>query len=229
MPLPRTFPRSGGFKETRPSYHAVHTNSQHTPRFSEHSKHESSYRARRPEPVPAREPSPEPEVVHVRSSPVKKEEVLPESPTTPVDALQPPPDKPVEKKSYSRARRSRTKAGETGKLADEVPPPSGLTPAPLKTAEVMPTSLPAKTENWEVPVEASLDDLEQDMNQLNITEQNWNQGQPQFIQPQGEQPADVLEPGEGGIGNSFPYLKCMTHLYKDVWEGLSLGGVFTAY
>ncbi|XP_054850999.1 protein CASC3 isoform X1 [Eublepharis macularius] len=183
MPLPRTFPRTG-HKDTRSSYHAVDVNIQHTPHFGEQSKRESNYRIRRSEPVPAREPSPEAEVVHVRSSPVKKEEGLAESPIAPADALQPPPDRPIEKKSYSRARRSRTKAGETGKLADEVPPPLGLTPAPLKTAEVIPSPSPAKTENWEVPVEASLDDLEQDMTQLNITEQNWNQGQPQFIQPQ---------------------------------------------
>ncbi|XP_053117896.1 protein CASC3 isoform X1 [Hemicordylus capensis] len=186
MPPPRTFPRPGGYKETRPSYRAVDVNSQHAPRFSEQSKHESSYRPRRSEPLPPREPSPEAEVPYVRSSPVKKEEVVPESPTTPADSLPPPPppDRPVEKKSYSRARRSRTKAGETGKLADEVPLPSGLTPAALKTAEVIPSPSPAKTGNWEVPVEANLESLEQDMTQLNITEQNWNPGQPQFIAPQ---------------------------------------------
>ncbi|XP_072860343.1 protein CASC3 isoform X3 [Pogona vitticeps] len=185
MPPPRTFPRSNSYKETRPNYRAVDVNSQHAPRFSEQSKHESNYRVRRSEPVPVREPSPEVEIPHACSSPVKKEEVVPEIQTTAADSLQAPPDRPVEKKSYSRARRSRNKAGETGKLADEVPPPSGLTPAPLKTAEVVPTPSPAKTGNWEVPVEASLDGLEQDMTQLNMTEQNWNQGQPQFIQPQG--------------------------------------------
>ncbi|XP_066483159.1 protein CASC3 isoform X1 [Tiliqua scincoides] len=184
MPPPRTFPRPSGYKETRPSYRAVDVNSQHAPRFNEQSKHESSYRARRSDPIPAREPSVEAEIPHVRNSPVQKEEIVSESPTTPTDALQPPPDKPVEKKSYSRARRTRNKAGEIGKLADEVPPPSGLTPAVLKTAEVVPSPSPAKTGNWEVPVEASLDGLDQDMTQLNITEQNWNQGQPQFIQPQ---------------------------------------------
>lgn len=189
MPPPRTFPRPGGYKETRPSYRAVDVNSQHAPRFSEQSKHESNYRARRSEPVQAREPSVEAEVPHVHNSPVKKEEIVLESPTT-ADAFQPPPDKPVEKKSYSRARRTRNKAGEIGKLADEVPPPSGLTPT---TAEVVPSPSPAKTGNWEVPVEASLDGLEQDMTQLNITEQNWNQGQPQFIQPQGKQLVEVLK------------------------------------
>ncbi|XP_042332441.1 protein CASC3 isoform X2 [Sceloporus undulatus] len=185
MPPARTFPRPSGYKETRPSYRAVDVNSQHAPRFSEQSKHENSYRARRSEPAPAREPSPEAEISYVRESPDKKNEVVPEIQPTPSDVLQPPPDKPVEKKSYSRARRSRNKAGEMGKLADEIPPPSGLTPAPLKTAEVIPSNSPAKTSNWEVPVEASLDGLEQDMTQMNITEQNWNQGQPQFIQPQG--------------------------------------------
>ncbi|XP_060637026.2 protein CASC3 isoform X1 [Anolis sagrei] len=185
MPPPRTFPRPGGYKETRPSYRAVDVNSQHAPRFSEQSKHESSYRPRRSEPVPAREPSPEAEILYVRDSPERKEEIVPEVQPTPSDVLQPPPDRPVEKKSYSRARRTRNKAGETGKLADEVPLPSALAPVPLKTAEVIPSPSPAKTNNWEVPVETSLDGLEQDMTQMNITEQNWNQGQPQFIQPQG--------------------------------------------
>lgn len=186
MPPPRALPRSSSYKETRPSYRAMGVTSQHAPRFSEQSKHEGNYRSRRSELVPAREPSPEAEIPHIRSSPVKKEEVIPENQATPTDVLQPPPDRPVEKKSYSRARRSRTKAGETGKLADELPPPSALTPAPLNAAEVIPSPSPAKTGNWEVPVEANLDGLEQDMTQLNITEQNWNQGQPQFIQPQGK-------------------------------------------
>ncbi|XP_028558304.2 protein CASC3 isoform X1 [Podarcis muralis] len=185
MPPPRTFPRPGGYKETRPCYRAVDVNSQHAPRFSEQSKHENNYRSRRLEPLPPREPSPEVEIPHIRNSPVKKEEVVSESPAAPADVLQPPPDRPVEKKSYSRARRTRTKAGETGKLAEEVPLPLGLTPAPLKTTEVIPSPSPAKTGNWEVPVEASLDGLEQDITQLNITEQNWSPGQPQFIQPQG--------------------------------------------
>ncbi|KAJ7313570.1 hypothetical protein JRQ81_005066 [Phrynocephalus forsythii] len=184
MPPPRAFPRSNSYKETRPNYRAAEVNSQHAPRFSEPSKHESGYRMRRSEPTSVREPSPEVETPHACSSPDKKEEVVSDVQSTTADALQVPPDKPVEKKSYSRARRSRTKAGETGKLADEVPPPLGLTPAPLKTAEVVPSPSPAKTGNWEVPVEASLDGLEQDMTQMNITEQNWNQGQPQFIQPQ---------------------------------------------
>ncbi|XP_044302851.1 protein CASC3 isoform X1 [Varanus komodoensis] len=185
MPPPRTFTRPSGYKETRPSYRAVDVSSQHAPRFSDHSKHENSYRARRSEPIPPREPSPEAEIPHTHNSPDKKEEVISESQATPTDILQPPPDRPVEKKSYSRARRSRNKVGEIGKLADEVPPPSGSTPTPLKTTEVIPSQSPAKTGNWDVPVEANLDGLEQDMTQLNITEQNWNQGQPQFIQPQG--------------------------------------------
>ncbi|XP_039215175.1 protein CASC3 isoform X2 [Crotalus tigris] len=184
MASPRAFPKPCGYKDTRPSYRAADVNSQHAPRFSEQSKPESSYRARRSDPIPAREPSPKSEIPPIQNSPVKKEEVL-ENQTPPADILQTQPDRPVEKKSYSRARRSRNKAGETGKLADEVPPPSELIPAPLKTADIIPSPSSAKTANWEVPVEANLDGLEQDMTQLNMTEQNWNQGQPQFIPPQG--------------------------------------------
>ncbi|KAL7977100.1 hypothetical protein Chor_009049 [Crotalus horridus] len=149
MASPRAFPKPSGYKDTRPSYRAADVNSQHAPRFSEQSKPESSYRARRSDPIPAREPSPKSEIPPIQNSPVKKEEVVLENQTPPADILQTQPDRPVEKKSYSRARRSRNKAGETGKLADEVPPPSELIPAPLKTADIIPSPSSAKTANWE--------------------------------------------------------------------------------
>uniref|UniRef100_A0A452H943 Protein CASC3 n=1 Tax=Gopherus agassizii TaxID=38772 RepID=A0A452H943_9SAUR len=123
------------------------------------------------------------EIAHLHSSPVKKEEVILESQTPSADSVQPPPDRPIEKKSYSRARRTRTKAGDAGKLADEVPPPEGLTPVTPKPVQVVTPPPPAKAGSWETPVESSMDGLEQDMTQLNLTEQTWTQGQPPFIQP----------------------------------------------
>lgn len=183
MPPPRTYPRSGGYKENRPSYRAAEANGQHHSRNSEQAKHESSYRSKRVEQAPAREPSPEAEVATDHNSPVKKEEIVLESQTTTTDAVQPPPDRPIEKKSYSRARRTRNKAGETGKLADEVPPPEGLMLVSPKPVQVETPPPPAKTGSWETPVESSMDGLEQEMTQLNLTEQNWTPGQPQFIQP----------------------------------------------
>ncbi|KAG8139981.1 hypothetical protein E2320_002713 [Naja naja] len=145
MASPRAFPKPSGYKDTRPSYRAVDVSSQHAPRYNEQSKPESSYRARRSDPIPAREPSPKSEIPPIQNSPVKKEEVVLENQTPPADILQTQPDRPVEKKSYSRARRSRNKVGETGKLADEVPPPTGLVPAPLKTADIIPSPSSAKT------------------------------------------------------------------------------------
>uniref|UniRef100_K7F2V4 CASC3 exon junction complex subunit n=2 Tax=Pelodiscus sinensis TaxID=13735 RepID=K7F2V4_PELSI len=183
MPPARNFPRMGGYKENRPSYRAVEANSQHLSRAGEQAKHDSSTRARRVEEAPERDPSPEAEMAPVHSSPAKKEELVLESQTPSTDSAQPPPDRPIEKKSYSRVRRTRVKAGDAGKLADEVPPPEGSAPVPPKPVQVASPPPPAKAGSWESPVEASLDGLEQDMTQLNLTEQTWTPGQPPFIQP----------------------------------------------
>ncbi|KAM6312258.1 protein CASC3 isoform 2-T2 [Podargus strigoides] len=183
MPPPRNYPRVGGYKETRPSYRASEASVQHLSRNGEQAKQESSHRAKRAEQSPPRDKSPEMDVAHVHSSPVKEEVAL-ENQATAADAAQPPPDRPVEKKSYSRARRTRIKAGDVGKLADEVPASEGLTPVSPKPMQAETSPPPAKTSNWESPVETNLDGLEQEMTQMNLTEQNWAPGQSQFIQPQ---------------------------------------------
>lgn len=182
MPPPRNYPRMGGYKETRPSYRASEASVQHLSRNSEQAKQESSYRAKRVEQTPLRDKSPEMEAAHVHGSPVKEEVAL-ENQAAAADAAQPPPDRPIEKKSYSRARRTRIKAGDTGKLADEVPASEGLNPAPPKPAEAETSPPPAKSSNWESPVESNLDGLEQEMTQMNLAEQNWTPGQSQFLQP----------------------------------------------
>uniref|UniRef100_A0A5F9DKL3 Protein CASC3 n=1 Tax=Oryctolagus cuniculus TaxID=9986 RepID=A0A5F9DKL3_RABIT len=111
----------------------------------------------------------------------EKEETASETPAAAPDTTPPAPDRPIEKKSYSRARRTRTKVGDAVKVAEEVPPPpEGLTPAPAVPETTPPP--PAKTGNWEAPVD-STSGLEQDVAQLNIAEQNWNPGQPSFLQP----------------------------------------------
>lgn len=177
MPPPRNYPRVGGYKETRPGYRASEASVQHPSRNGEQGKQESGYRAKRSEQSPPREKSPEVEAGHVHSSPVKEEGALENQ----SDAVQPPPDRPIEKKSYSRARRTRVKAGDAGKLADDVPAlEAPATPKPVQ-AEASPP--PAKSSNWESPVESSLDGLEQEMIQMNLTEQNWSPGQSQFLQP----------------------------------------------
>uniref|UniRef100_F7G173 Protein CASC3 n=1 Tax=Monodelphis domestica TaxID=13616 RepID=F7G173_MONDO len=157
MPTSRNFSRSGSYKEGRTGFRSSESSGQHSVYSDESDRYENGYRSRRLDYAQTRDPSPEMEFSHGFGSP-EKEEAISEPPTP--DIAPPPPDRPVEKKSYSRARRSRNKAGDA-------------TPAP-----------PPPTGNWEAPVDSSTGGLEQDMTQLNLTEQNWSSGQqPQFLQP----------------------------------------------
>ncbi|XP_072794858.1 protein CASC3 isoform X2 [Vicugna pacos] len=179
MSAPRNYSRSGGFKEGRAGFRSVEAGGQHAGRSGETVKHETSYRSRRLEQTPVRDPSPEADA-QVLGSP-EKEEAAPEIANPTPDAAPPAPDRPIEKKSYSRARRTRIKAGDAVKVAEEVPPPpEGLTSAPPVPETTPPP--PAKTGNWEAPVDSTTGGLEQDVAQLNIAEQNWSPGQPSFLQ-----------------------------------------------
>ncbi|XP_064225578.1 protein CASC3 isoform X2 [Aotus nancymaae] len=180
MSAPRNYSRSGGFKEGRPGFRPVEAGGQHGGRSGETVKHDTSYRSRRLEQTPVRDPSPEADAP-VPGSP-EKEEAASETSAAAPDTAPPAPDRPIEKKSYSRARRTRTKVGDAVKPADEVPPPpEGLIPAP-PVPETTATP-PTKTGNWEAPVDSTTSGLEQDVAQLNIAEQNWSPGQPSFLQP----------------------------------------------
>ncbi|XP_035203453.1 protein CASC3 isoform X3 [Oxyura jamaicensis] len=182
MPPPRNYPRMGGYKETRPGYRASEASVPHLSRNGEQAKQEAGYRAKRAEQSPPRAKSPELEAAHVHGSPGKEEAALENQPPS-AEAAQPPPDRPVEKKSYSRARRTRAKAGDAGKSADEAPPSEGLAAVPPKPAQAEASPPPAKSSSWEAPVESSLDGLEQELTQMNLAEQSWAPGQSQFIQP----------------------------------------------
>ncbi|XP_027602396.2 protein CASC3 isoform X2 [Pipra filicauda] len=179
MPPTRNYPRMGGYKETRPGYRASEAGVPH--RNGEQAKQESGYRGKRAEQSPPRDTSPELEVPHIHGSPGKEEGAL-ENQAVAADAAQPPPDRPVEKKSYSRARRTRVKAGDAGKLSEEAPASEGLAPVIPKPTPAETSPPPAKS-NWESTVESSVDGLEQEMTQMNLTEQNWTPGQSQFIPP----------------------------------------------
>ncbi|XP_066119794.1 protein CASC3 [Saccopteryx bilineata] len=180
MSAPRNYSRSGGFKEGRAEFRPMEAGGQHGGRSGETVKHESSYRSWRLEQTPVRDPSPEADAQELGSP--EKEEAASEVPAPAPDTAPPPPDRPVEKKSYSRVRRTRIKAGDAVKVAEEMPPPpEGLTPAP-QVPETTPPP-PAKTGTWEAPGDSTTGGLEQDVAQLNITEQNWNSGQPSFLQP----------------------------------------------
>uniref|UniRef100_A0A8C6ZJR1 Protein CASC3 n=1 Tax=Nothoprocta perdicaria TaxID=30464 RepID=A0A8C6ZJR1_NOTPE len=154
------------------------------PRFGSPPQRDPSWPNERPNKAGRAAPeneSPETEAAPAHGGPGRDEVAL-ESQGAGADAAQPPPDRPVEKKSYSRARRTRIKAGDAGKLAEEIPASEGLAPAPPKPVQVEASPPPAKSSNWESPVESSLDGLEQEMTQMSLTEQSWSPGQSQFMQ-----------------------------------------------
>ncbi|XP_043858727.1 protein CASC3 [Dromiciops gliroides] len=191
MPTSRNYSRSGGYKEGRTGFRSAENGGPRSIRSNDSVRHENGYRSRRLEYTSSRDLSPEVESSRMLSSSPEKEEAIFEPPPPPPETVPPPPDRPVEKKSYSRARRSRNKAGDASKLAEEVPPPSeGPAPAPPPPATTPPPPPsppppppPSKTGNWEAPADSSTGTLEQDMTQLNLTEQNWSPGQPQYLQP----------------------------------------------
>lgn len=92
--------------------------------------------------------------------------------------VSPPPERPVEKKSYSLARRSRARPSDLSKQAS-------LEEAVL-TPQVMPTA--TKSETWQRPGETAaqsgLSRLDQDLARLNLTGQSWTQSPPSYLLPE---------------------------------------------
>uniref|UniRef100_A0A8C5QI83 Protein CASC3 n=1 Tax=Leptobrachium leishanense TaxID=445787 RepID=A0A8C5QI83_9ANUR len=178
-PFSRTNSKPGGYKESRTNYQAENENTSHAP--SERRQDYGGYRGRNTDYVPPqpREESPE------APAPTKPEPVV-EKPLA--EQVPPQPDRPVEKKSYSKGRRSRIKGGETGKSMEEtslpeLPPPPSL--PSVMASEVSPPTPAVKTGGWEHPVEGGVTGLEQEMSQVNISDQNWTQGQSPYISTQG--------------------------------------------
>lgn len=95
-----------------------------------------------------------------------------------VRVVSPPPEKPVEKKSYSLARRSRARLSDLSKQAS-------LEEAVL-TPQVIPTA--AKSESWqgqgESGTQSGLSRLDQDLARLNLAGQSWTQSPPSYLQPE---------------------------------------------
>ncbi|XP_056404903.1 protein CASC3 isoform X2 [Hyla sarda] len=178
-PPNRTYPRPG-YKENRPSNYPLEDGTAtHSP--SDRRQDYGGYRGRSTEQPPP-QPSESSTEVQNKSEPATEKQAEDPSP--------PPPDRPVEKKSYSRARRSRIKGGEAGKSIDDttfpdLPPP----PLPQIPVEVVPEPTPpipvVKSSGWEPPVEGSVTGLEQDMSQVNISDQNWSPGQSPYISARG--------------------------------------------
>ncbi|XP_069041777.1 protein CASC3 [Lepisosteus oculatus] len=110
------------------------------------------------------------------------------------------PERTVEKKSYSLARRTRTRAAELGKqasLEEAAPlqppapapgPPTAAPAQPGRPASPAPKQPPApgagphgpvKTESWEPPLEGS--GLDQDLARLSLSGQNWAHSPPSYL------------------------------------------------
>ncbi|XP_035385157.1 protein CASC3 isoform X1 [Electrophorus electricus] len=100
----------------------------------------------------------------------------PTSGAGPTRESSPPPEKPVEKKSYSLARRTRARPSDLSKqasLEDSAPP-------------LQPTPTPVKNESWQgdAGTQSSLSGLDQDLARLSLAGQNWAQSPPSYLRPE---------------------------------------------
>ncbi|KAI1887164.1 hypothetical protein AGOR_G00203310 [Albula goreensis] len=114
--------------------------------------------------------------------PHRRREEAPSEPAPPRDASPAAPSAPertVERKSYSLARRTRTKPSEMGKQA------SLDDPAPPAPPATQPTAPAVKSEAWETSeggvVQGGLSGLDQDLARLSLAGQNWAQSPPSYL------------------------------------------------
>uniref|UniRef100_A0A3B1JEI0 Protein CASC3 n=1 Tax=Astyanax mexicanus TaxID=7994 RepID=A0A3B1JEI0_ASTMX len=96
--------------------------------------------------------------------------------TGPIRESSPPPERPVEKKSYSLARRTRAKPSDLSKqasLEDSAP-------------SMQPTPTAIKSESWqgETSTQSGLTGLDQDLARLSLAGQNWAQSPPSYLRPE---------------------------------------------
>lgn len=100
----------------------------------------------------------------------------PASGTGPTRESSPPPERPVEKKSYSLARRTRAKPSDLSKqasLEDSAP-------------SMQPTPAAVKSESWQgdTTTQSGLTGLDQDLARLSLAGQNWAQSPPSYLRPE---------------------------------------------
>lgn len=102
----------------------------------------------------------------------------PSSTGGPAREASPPPEKPVEKKSYSLARRSRARPSDLSKQASLE---EGVSPS-----QAVPT--PAKSETWQAHsdtgTEGGLSRLDQGLARLSLSGQNWTQSPASYLRPE---------------------------------------------
>ncbi|XP_051894823.1 protein CASC3 isoform X3 [Pristis pectinata] len=122
----------------------------------------------------------------VKSNGVTREDGSIQNQSLPTENVPQVQEKTIEKKSYSRIRRTRNKVTEVGKPqpVEENPVP-GLVP-PAQQIPVQPVPPPvSKAGPWETPpVDSAVTGLEREMTQINLSGKNWTpNSQPQYVQP----------------------------------------------
>ncbi|XP_033911225.3 protein CASC3-like isoform X2 [Acipenser ruthenus] len=158
---------------------------------------------------------------HRKEEEEEEESTLP-SPLPPAPEPTPVPERTVEKKSYSRARRTRNKASEIGKQGSVEETLTPLQPGeaqldspaqvpPPQMAQLTPPGV--KAESWEPPLEGGSGGLEHEMARMNLgAHQSWTPSQPPYI------------PGEmRGIPSQMP-LGAAPHQYSRIDDmGVGVG------
>ncbi|KAL7850479.1 hypothetical protein SRHO_G00198280 [Serrasalmus rhombeus] len=96
--------------------------------------------------------------------------------TGPIRESSPPPERPVEKKSYSLARRTRAKPSDLSKQASLEDSTPSLQPIPTAV----------KSESWQgdTSTQSGLTGLDQDLARLSMAGQNWAQSPPSYLPPE---------------------------------------------
>ncbi|XP_059812412.1 protein CASC3 isoform X2 [Hypanus sabinus] len=122
----------------------------------------------------------------VKSYGVTREDGSVQNQSLPTDNVPQVQEKTIEKKSYSRIRRTRNKVTEVGKpqSVEDTPVP-GLVPA-AQQIPIQPLPAPvSKAGSWETPsIDSAVTGLECEMTQMNLSGKNWTpNSQPQCVQP----------------------------------------------
>lgn len=122
----------------------------------------------------------------VKSNGVAREDDSKQNQSLPAENVPQVQEKTIEKKSYSRIRRTRNKVIEVEKPqpAEDTPVP-GLV-APAQQTPDQPVSPPAsKAGSWDTPpVDSAVTALEQEMTQISLSGKNWTpNSQPQYVHP----------------------------------------------
>ncbi|XP_020368499.1 protein CASC3 isoform X2 [Rhincodon typus] len=125
-------------------------------------------------------------VQSVKNNGVVKEDTIVQNQSLPTEDVPQVQEKMIEKKSYSRIRRTRNKVTEVGKplVVEDSSVPALASPAQQVPVQSVPPPVP-KAGSWETPpLDPAMTGLEREMTQMNLSGKNWPVStQPQYVQP----------------------------------------------